>query len=367
MSETCELFILSNMGQFGGAERSIATLVPHLADALPVRIFVENDRHYEDLARLGHARVRLVRVPKGNSPFALAAALWKIATHFIRERPRAVLVNGHKGAFLFALAHPFLAWHRAQIGVFIRDFDFYTLPFILASLRSARFFAPTDAVFENPRYAKWGLGTREHEAIPNAVKLPTNDPSSESEPFIGCCARLLPWKGVDFLIQAFAQIAVEFPAVKVRVYGEAIDGDYAVSLRALVAECRLEGRVEFPDFESDPERIFGPGLFFVVPSVSTPPGPETFGRIVIEAWSWRKPVIAFNCGGPARLIRDGEDGFLVEERNVTELAERMCELLRDDARRRAMGARGYERTRAEFDPALIARRVLTSLLREPAK
>src|SRR4030095_11494854 len=100
-------------------------------------------------------------------------------------------------------------------------------------------------------------------------------------------------------------------------------------------------------FESDSQKLFGRGMFFVIPSISTPPGPETFGRIVIEAWSWRKPVISFDVGGPRLLIEDGRDGFLVAERNVDQLAARMAELLRDPERRREMGERGYAKVLTE--------------------
>lgn len=62
------LFILSNMREYGGAEKSIATLVPYLAGATQVHIFTENQRHHDDLARIESPNLTLTRTARGNSP-----------------------------------------------------------------------------------------------------------------------------------------------------------------------------------------------------------------------------------------------------------------------------------------------------------
>jgi glycosyltransferase involved in cell wall biosynthesis len=356
-----ELFLMSNGRAFGGAEQSLRTILPFLADAMPVRIFVENETHHRDLVRLGHPNVTIVRLPMGSSPFAIAVGVVTLFRHFLRAWPRALLANSHKGALLLALLRPWVAWSRARFAVYVRDFDHYFFPLILPLLGPARYFAPTSAVFEHPDYVRWGLTKRCYEVIPNAVQLPEASPAAGAGDYIGCCARLVPWKGVEYLIQAFAKIACDFPQAKVRIHGEVYDEAYVAGLRRLVDELALGSRVEFEPFEPDAEKLFGQGMFFVIPSVSTPPGPETFGRIVIESWSWRKPVISFDVGGPRHLIEDGSDGFLVEERNVDQLAARMAELLRDPERRRAMGERGYAKVRSEYQPKVTAARLLERL------
>jgi glycosyltransferase involved in cell wall biosynthesis len=353
------LFILSNMREYGGAERSLAVLAPHLAAATPLRIFVENDRHHAELAALEHSRISLVPVAKGNAPGALLAVAATLRRCVRSEAPRAILANGHKGALLLALCRPFLP-RGLRYGVYVRDFAFTTMPIITALLRDARFFAPSEVVFAHAPYRRAGLTRRAHEVIPNAVE-PAGAASPE-EDFIGCCARLVPWKGVDLLLRAFALVADEFPTVQLRLYGEPIDPGYAASLRQLAGSLQLVDRVEFRGFEDDREAVFGRGLFFVVPSTSRPPGPETFGRVVIEAWAHGKPVIAFRCGGPAQLIADGEDGCLVPEGDVAALAGRIRELLDDPAKRRALGACGQARTLVEFAPPAIAARLLHALL-----
>lgn len=358
------LFVIANGRNFGGAERSIAAVLPHLAERAKVRVYVVNDRHCEDLSRLAGPNLAIIQLPKGNSLFAFAATFRVLIGDILRERPAALLANGHKGGLVLAWLDRLLFWKHLRCAVYIRDFDYYLLRWILPALRQAQYFAPTQAVFDYPLYQKWGLGRARCEVIPNAVRpaTPVDAGAAGDAPFLACCARITPWKGIEYLIRAFREVAAEFPQTQLRIYGEVLDEDYYRSLTALVAELQLGGQVRFEAFASDIGRVYQSGLFFVIPSLSTPPGPESFCRIIIEAWSHARPVIAFAAGGPRHLIRDGEDGFLVEERNVRALAARIRDLLADPARCERMGAAGFARIGTEFDPATLAARLHDRLL-----
>lgn len=357
------LFILSNMREYGGAEHSIATLLPHFLRSTRVFIFVENDRHADALRQIDSERLAVIALPKGNRPRAMLAGLRILRAHYLAERPKMLLANGHKGGLMLALLRGFLPGPRPRFGAYVRDFDHYTLRYTLWAMRDFLFIAPTAAIFEHPPYCKWGLTRRRHEVISNAVvvaeRLP--EPAPETERFVGCCARITRWKGIDYLIRAFAEAATTRPDAKLRIYGDVIEPGYLDELRALASELDISERITFCEFTPDIARVFLDGLFFVIPSLSVRPGPESFGRIVIEAWSFGRPVISFAAGGPRTLIEDGADGFLVEERNVGALAARIGELLDDPALRQRMGAAGREKARTQFDPETIARTVLDLL------
>ncbi len=65
---------------------------------------------------------------------------------------------------------------------------------------------------------------------------------------------------------------------------------------------------------------------------------EPFGLVLAEAKSCGLPVVAFDCPyGPADIINDGVDGFLVEDRNVDAFAERVCQLIENETLRQKMG------------------------------
>jgi glycosyltransferase involved in cell wall biosynthesis len=64
---------------------------------------------------------------------------------------------------------------------------------------------------------------------------------------------------------------------------------------------------------------------------------------VIEALGAGRPVVATRVGGVPDVVRDGEDGFLVEPGATEELAERLAQLARDPVLRERMGTQGRER------------------------
>ena len=68
---------------------------------------------------------------------------------------------------------------------------------------------------------------------------------------------------------------------------------------------------------------------------------EPFGLVLPEAMSCGLPVVAFDCPyGPADIITDGVDGFLIKERDVNLFAEKVSLLMDDVNLRRTMGQAG---------------------------
>ena len=356
------LFILSNMREYGGAEKSIATLVPYLAGATQVRIFTENQRHHDDLARIQSPNLTLTHTAQGNWPQAILRTLWIILRAYHEERPAVILANGHKGAMFMAMLRLLLPGMRARCAVYIRDFDYYWLHHFLKPMPDCLLLAPSQSIFEHPRYRRWGIERWDCQVVENAVE-PSREADSGAQPenFVGCCARLLPWKGVEYLIRAFRLVVDKAPDAKLRVHGEPIDKAYVARLHALVTELRLGDSIELHDFTPRIADVYRAGAFFVVPSLNQIPGPESFSRIVIESWSHRRPVIAFAVGGPRYLIDDGVDGYLVEEKNVGQLTARILDLLADPAKRAAMGQRGHEKILTRFSPPVLARQLLAAL------
>ena len=68
---------------------------------------------------------------------------------------------------------------------------------------------------------------------------------------------------------------------------------------------------------------------------------EPFGLVLPEAMSCGLPVVAFDCPyGPADIISDGVDGFLVKDRDIKVFAEKVCLLMDDISLRKKMGQAG---------------------------
>lgn len=68
---------------------------------------------------------------------------------------------------------------------------------------------------------------------------------------------------------------------------------------------------------------------------------EPFGLVLPEAMSCGLPVVAFDCPyGPADIITDGVDGFLIKERDASQFAEKVSLLMDDLVLRQTMGQAG---------------------------
>lgn len=78
---------------------------------------------------------------------------------------------------------------------------------------------------------------------------------------------------------------------------------------------------------------------------------EPFGLVLVEAMSCGLPVVAFDCPyGPADIISDGIDGYLVENRNIQAFADCVCHLIENPEERKRFGKAGIQssqRYRAE--------------------
>jgi GalNAc-alpha-(1->4)-GalNAc-alpha-(1->3)-diNAcBac-PP-undecaprenol alpha-1,4-N-acetyl-D-galactosaminyltransferase len=169
-------------------------------------------------------------------------------------------------------------------------------------------------------------------AIPNPVELPRSLTSDRpkggdvNSRRIIAMGRLVPQKGFDLLLRAFAGIAGRHPAWSIQVLGK---GPLKDQLEAQAVSLGLENRVSFVGAVSDPFPILRAADLFVFSSRF-----EGFGNALTEAMACGLPVISFDCpAGPADIIRDGVDGILVPREDVTGLAVAMDHLMSDAAER----------------------------------
>lgn len=80
---------------------------------------------------------------------------------------------------------------------------------------------------------------------------------------------------------------------------------------------------------------------------------EPFGLVLPEAMSCGLPVVAFDCPyGPASIITNGKDGFLVKNRDVNEFADRVCMLIENPEMRKSMGLTGVQSSK-RYDASVV--------------
>jgi phosphatidylinositol alpha-1,6-mannosyltransferase len=160
-------------------------------------------------------------------------------------------------------------------------------------------------------------------------------------PVIVCVSRLVPRKGQDTLIHAL-------PAVRRQVRDAALllvgAGRYRDELETLAASLGVADAVVFAGGVPHRELPghFAAGDVFAMPCRTRRGGldVEGLGIVFLEASASGLPVIVGDSGGAPDAVRDGETGLLVDGRDVSAVADRLIQLLRDDALRARMGAAG---------------------------
>ena len=190
-------------------------------------------------------------------------------------------------------------------------------------------------VVQTPGLLSWArqvVGRRRAHVIANPVHGVRSRPATrtEKEPTVIAAGRLVPVKGFDLLLRAFAHAVETAPAWRLVILGE---GPERERLAELARSLRIEDRVSLPGWIADPTSALERASIFVLPSRY-----EGFPNALVEAMACALPVVATACLGPAHIITHGHDGLLVPVDSVSELTAAIRELVQDEARRARLGA-----------------------------
>ncbi|HMI91437.1 MAG TPA: glycosyltransferase family 4 protein, partial [Polyangiales bacterium] len=178
---------------------------------------------------------------------------------------------------------------------------------------------------------------------------------------IGFTGNLVPRKGVDVLIRAFARVQARRPDLQLLIAGRVPIGsptDYREHYAALARSLGVEARVHFLGFVADVRPLVRALDVLVLPSLQEP-----FGRSIIEAMALGTPVIASRVGGIPEVLDDGVDGLLVPPADDLALGHALERLVSDAALRTALSARAEQEVRARFDVARLTEQMQQLLLR----
>ena len=164
-------------------------------------------------------------------------------------------------------------------------------------------------------------------------------------------ARLFPMKGHRFVLPAFADVARRHPRAVLVLAGE------GVLRSALETQARRLGVADRIRFLGLVPRDQAPGVLWAADAVVHASLREGLARVLPQAGLCARPVIAYDVGGAAEVVRDGENGYLLPapapgqaaDTAAAALAEAMDRLAADPAAARAMGGRWSAEVLARFD------------------
>jgi len=155
------------------------------------------------------------------------------------------------------------------------------------------------------------------------------------EPVILAAGRLVEKKGFEYLLTAMRQMR---HTTRLVIAG---DGDLSNSLRQRASELGVASRVEFVGEADQPTmiRLYQSADVFALPSVHDSGGNvDGLPNVLLEAMSCGLAVVASRIGGVPQVVRDGENGIMVDEKSPEALAAALDPVLANADLRRRLGA-----------------------------
>lgn len=178
--------------------------------------------------------------------------------------------------------------------------------------------------------------------IPNPLSFYPEKSSNCNTKNVIAVGRYTYQKGFDLLLKAWINVRKSYPEWSLYIFGGGNRSDFLqLSKKLGISDvCFLESAV------SNIEDKYQESSIFVLSSRY-----EGFGMVLIEAMACGVPPVSFACPcGPRDIIKDGEDGLLVENGNIKELADKICYLIDNEYERKRMGKQAkinIERFRVE--------------------
>ena len=167
--------------------------------------------------------------------------------------------------------------------------------------------------------------------IPNLVSK-ADVTSDLKSPNLVSVGRLSKEKGFTDLIDVFALIHMMYPDWKLNIVGDGEEKDKIISK---IHKYGLDDSVIMHGFLDKDEvgKILAKSSIYLMSSFT-----ESFGIVLLEAFSYGVPCVAFDSAeGANEIISNNWDGYLIKDRNIDEMAKRVSHLIGNYSRRFIMG------------------------------
>jgi glycosyltransferase involved in cell wall biosynthesis len=199
------------------------------------------------------------------------------------------------------------------------------------------------------------------EVCPNGVARIASEHAERTNaiPRILFLSNLIKSKGVIILLEACVVLKDRNWPFQCTIAGG--DGDISgTGLYEMIRLLDLTEHVSYvgSKFDEEKDLVFKSADIFVFPTYYSA---ETFGLVNVEAMQYRLPVVSTFEGGIPDIVEDGVTGFLVPQRDVIALADKLEVLLADEELRKRMGEAGYRKYENEFTQEKFENRLIEIL------
>ena len=137
-----------------------------------------------------------------------------------------------------------------------------------------------------------------------------------SDEYLLCVGRLERQKAFHYAIEGFARLTKEFSSLRLKIVGAGILEN---NLKKCANDFGVRDRVDFEGFKKDIIPYYLGAKATLLTSLY-----EGFPNVLVESLALGKPVVAFDCqSGPREIVLDSVNGYLVEYKNIDDLAEKL--------------------------------------------
>ena len=295
-------FLLASLGS-GGAERVVSLLANKMVERghqVEIICLKFNDVYYQTDSRV---RVTLAMQQTKNR---LTELFW--LRKYIKKQKPDVVIPFTEGVYcftilsLFGTGIPIIASERldpsamSPIRKFLKRLLLPYADWLVVQTQSIKEYFPESiqkktSIIYNP-------------VNDSVFNLPSLQGRAGERPRIISVGRLYPQKNQAMMIRAFAKVAAEFPDWQLVIYGE---GPLRESLELIVDSLELQDRVLLPGRTEQVVEELRKSKIFCMSSDY-----EGMSNAMIEAICVGLPIVSTKVSGTEELIRDGENGFIVE-------------------------------------------------------
>lgn len=181
---------------------------------------------------------------------------------------------------------------------------------------------------------------------------PTQDKSNEE--IVLLASRMIWDKGIQEFVEAAKTVKEQKPEVRFILAGKADQGNPNVVPEETLRSWTEEGHVEWLGHVDNMIELIQKSTIVTLPTFY----PEGVPKILIESASTGKPIITTNRPGCNDIVKDGENGILIPEKDSQALADAILSLLNDPQKMEQFGKRGRELVLEEFSEDIVVSKTM---------
>jgi len=346
------ILLLCCSGGKGGIGEFVKEIVKSLHQDFGICVVAENDFILDNLRKIENSDLKVYATKKGRGILTIIRNLFYLRKIIKEQKIELILTNTNKDALYSALLNCLFV--KIPRLIMVHDFQWINRNFIWRFNPKSTILIPSKAILEKKDY----IPNWKTFVVPNFVNM-EQDISKNFlyVPIVLCLANISRWKGTIYLLRSFAIAKEKVPEIRLCIVGSFFDKEYEKECFALIEKLNLNNSIDFVSFTDNTREQYEKCSLVVNSSISEFGGPETFGRTIIEAWNYAKPVISFACGGPKYIIEDGVDGFLIPEKNVEAMAGKILLLGQNRELAKKMGEAGLEKIKNQYCAEIVGKQL----------